>query len=93
MIPTAHSEQAVGLDESACSLDFDGGPGMFDSGIFGEASGRPAPVSVETFHALKQRQTSDSAAGRSAMAGRTNLLNWGRQRRPAGLFPERVPRS
>ena len=93
VIPTAHSEQAVGLDESACSLDFDGGPGMFDSGIFGEASGRPAPVSVETFHALKQRQTSDSAAGRSAMAGRTNLLNWDGNGAPAGLFPERVPRS
>ena len=93
VIPTAHSEQAGGLDEAACSLDFDGGPGMFDSGMFGEASGRPAPVSVETFHALKQRQTSDSAAGKSALAGRTNLLNWDGNGVPDGLFPDKESRS
>ncbi|MFZ2242460.1 MAG: nitrate reductase subunit beta [Gordonia amarae] len=93
VIPTAHSEQADGLDEAECSLDFDGGPGMFDSGMFGEASGRPAPVSVETFHALKQRQTSDSAAGKSALAGRTNLLNWDGNGVPAGLFPDKESRS
>ena len=93
VIPTAHSEQAGGLDETACSLDYDGGPGMFDSGMFGEASGRPAPVSVETFHALRQRQTSDSPTGKSALAGRTNLLNWDGNGAPAGLFPEKAPRT
>ena len=89
VIPTAHLEQAEKLEETACSLDHDGGPGMFESSAFGEASGRPAPVSVETFHALKQRQTSDTAAGAGSMADRVNLLNWDGNGTPAGLFPDR----
>jgi nitrate reductase beta subunit len=93
VIPTAHLEQAEKLDEMGCSLDYDEGPGMFDSSPFGEASGRPAPVSVETFHALKQRQNTDTAAGEHAMAGRTNLLNWDGNGAPPGLFPERIPRA
>ncbi|WP_238422472.1 nitrate reductase subunit beta [Gordonia sp. 'Campus'] len=93
VIPTAHLEQAEKLDEMGCSLDYDEGPGMFDSSPFGEASGRPAPVSVETFHALKQRQNTDTAAGERAMAGRTNLLNWDGNGAPPGLFPERIPRA
>ena len=93
VIPTAHLEQAEKLDEMGCSLDYDDGPGMFDSSPFGEASGRPAPVSVETFHALRQRQTTDTAAGEHTMAGRTNLLNWDGNGAPPGLFPERVPGS
>ena len=47
---------------------------MYESGPFGEASGRPAPVAVETFQALKQRQTSDGAiapAESSCAAGST----------------------
>ncbi len=93
VIPTAHLEQAEKLDEMACSLDYEDGPGMFDSSAFGEASGRPAPVSVETFHALKQRQTTDTAAGEHTMAGRTNLLNWDGNGVPAGMFPERELRD
>ncbi|MGW0036812.1 nitrate reductase subunit beta [Gordonia sp. NPDC003376] len=93
VIPPAHLEQATNLDEMACSLDYDDGPGMFESGAFGEASGRPAPVSVETFHALRQRQTSDSATSESVLAGRTNLLNWDGNGVPAGLFPRREDRS
>ncbi|MFE0750454.1 nitrate reductase subunit beta [Gordonia sp. NPDC058843] len=93
VIPTAHLEQAEKLDEMGCSLDYDEGPGMFDSSPFGEASGRPAPVSVETFHALRQRQTTDTAAGEHTMAGRTNLLNWDGNGAPPGLFPERIPGS
>ena len=61
VIPNAHEERAHELEEIGCSLDFEGGPGMYGSGPFGEASGRPVPVAVETFNALKQRQTSDSA--------------------------------
>ncbi|MEP6648852.1 MAG: hypothetical protein ABJA74_02930 [Lapillicoccus sp.] len=56
VIPTAHVERAHELEELGCSLDFDEGPGMYESGPFGEASGRPAPVAVETFNALRQRQ-------------------------------------
>ena len=89
VIPTAHLEQAHALEETACPLDYDDGPGMYESGPFGEASGRPEPVSVETFHALKNRQTSDTPAGESTLRGRTNLLNWDGNGTPAGLFPEK----
>ena len=89
VIPKAHVEQAHDLEELGCSLDYDEGPGMYDSGAFGEASGRPTPVAVETFHALRQRQTSDTAQGRD-MRGRVNLLNWDGNGRPPGLFPDRT---
>ena len=74
VIPKAHAETARGLEETACSLDFDGGPGQFESGPFGHASGRPIPVAVETFHALKERQTSEVFVPLESM--RVNLLNW-----------------
>lgn len=45
-----------------CSLEFDEGPGMFESGPFGEASGRPVPVALEIFNATRLRQTADSDA-------------------------------
>ncbi|WP_448221762.1 nitrate reductase subunit beta [Gordonia iterans] len=76
VIPTAHTEEGHRLEEMACSLDYDDGPGMYESGPFGEASGRATPVSVETFQALKQRQTSDRAADTTALRDRVNLLNW-----------------
>ena len=44
---------------------------------FGEGSGHPVPVAVETFHALRRRQT--------------NLLNWDGRGRPESLFPEAGP--
>ena len=50
-------------------------------------SSGPAPVSVETFHALKQRQTTNTAAGEASMAGRVNLLNWDGNGVPNGMFP------
>ncbi|GAB41166.1 MULTISPECIES: nitrate reductase subunit beta [Gordonia] len=89
VIPTAHLEQAEQLDEMACSLDYEDGPGMYESGPFGEASGTPTPVSVETFHALKQRQTTDTATSSHRLANRTNLLNWDGNGSPEGLFPDR----
>jgi nitrate reductase beta subunit len=95
VIPKAHVEQAHELEELGCSLDYDEGPGMYasggayGSGAFGEASGKPAPVAVETFHALKQRQTSEAPAGSSQLRGRVNLLNWDGNGSPPGLFPER----
>jgi nitrate reductase beta subunit len=88
VIPTAHVEQGHQLEEMACSLDFEDGPGMYESGPFGEASGRPTPVSVETFQALRQRQTSDRAADAEALRGRVNLLNWDGNGSPGGMFPE-----
>jgi nitrate reductase beta subunit len=91
VIPTAHVEQAHMLEEIGCSLDYDEGPGMYESGPFGEASGRPAPVAVETFAALKQRQQAETAASTTSsghLRGRVNLLNWDGNGTPPGLFPE-----
>ncbi|HEY4422013.1 MAG TPA: nitrate reductase subunit beta [Pseudonocardia sp.] len=89
VIPTAHEGDAHQLEELACSLDGDGRPGMLDSGPFGESSGRPSPVSVETFHALRDRQTSDAVSPTGGHGGRVNLLNWDGRGRPDGLFPPR----
>ncbi|MET0740229.1 MAG: nitrate reductase subunit beta [Candidatus Nanopelagicales bacterium] len=92
VIPVAHAEDARALDatadEARCSLDYDEGPGMYASGAFGEASGRPVPVAVETFHALKQRQSSEGFVEPGATSGRVNLLNWDGVGVPHGLFPE-----
>jgi nitrate reductase / nitrite oxidoreductase, beta subunit len=74
VIPAAHAETARGLEELGCSLDVEGGPGSYESGPFGEASGRPTPVAVENFHALKQRQTTEVLIPVDAV--RVNLLNW-----------------
>jgi nitrate reductase beta subunit len=96
VIPSAYAEQAHDLEETACSLDFDGGPGMLESGPFGEASGRPVPVSVETFHALRERQTSSGIEGapeESRLRGRVNLLNWDGKGAPPGMFPPRPPEA
>lgn len=89
VIPTAHAEQAHQLEELGCSLDFEGGPGMLDSGPFGEASGRPVPVAVETFHALKHRQTADDVADPQDRSARVNLLNWDGKGVVDGMFPKR----
>ena len=87
VIPSAYAEQGHQLEELACSLDVDGGPGMYGSGPFGEASGRPVPVSVETFHALRQRQTSSGFADPESRAAKVNLLNWDGRGTPPGMFP------
>ncbi|WP_017541050.1 nitrate reductase subunit beta [Nocardiopsis halophila] len=89
VIPPAHAEQAHGLEELAteCSLDYEGGPGMGGWGPFGEGSGGTASVAVENFHALKQRQTTDTLAEPTDKDKRVNLLNWDGKGRPEGLFP------
>jgi nitrate reductase beta subunit len=46
-------------------------------------------VAVETFHALKNRQTSDRSTDPSGTRGRINLLNWDGKGTPQGLFPPR----
>ncbi|AMM33705.1 Nitrate reductase Z subunit beta [Sinomonas atrocyanea] len=87
VIPTAHVEQAHGLEEMGCSLDFEDGPGMYPSDAFGEGSGKPVPVAVETFYALKERQTTDSEVQPGSLRGRVNLLNWDGRGVPEGIFP------
>jgi len=93
VIPTAHAEQAHGLEELAteCSLNYDGGPGMGASGPFGEGSGETTPVAVENFHMLKDRQTSDNVVDPANKASRVNLLNWDGKGAPEGMFPDRQP--
>jgi nitrate reductase beta subunit len=91
VIPTSQTGGSYGGEEAdlGCSLDTEGGPGMYGSGPFGEASGRPMPVSVETFHALRQRQTGDTIADPQTRGARVNLLNWDGKGAPEGLFPPR----
>jgi nitrate reductase beta subunit len=96
VIPTVFSPQARDLEEMGCSLSGEGGPGMYESGPFGEGSGAPVPVAVETFHALKQRQHGEATENparrdlheRDHRRSRVNLLNWDGNGAPAGLFPE-----
>ncbi|MFL6045628.1 MAG: nitrate reductase subunit beta [Propionibacteriaceae bacterium] len=85
VIPTAHVEQAHELEELGCSLEY----GPYEQPPLGEASGRPAPVAVETFEALRQRQTSDVAVSGEELQGRVNLLNWDGKGAPEGIFPKR----
>jgi nitrate reductase beta subunit len=89
VIPTAYEAEGRQLDEIGCSLDYDGGPGMYSSGPFGEASGRSVPVSVETFHALRERQTTEGIADPEREGARINLLNWDGKGTPKELFPPR----
>ncbi len=92
VIPVAHGElhdQAGELEELACSLDYEGGPGMGGSGPFGESSGGPAPVAVENFHALRQRQTSDEFVDPADGTRRVNLLNWDGKGAAGDVMPPR----
>jgi nitrate reductase beta subunit len=85
VIPKAHTETARTLDELACSLDYEGGPGQYGSGPFGEASGRPVPVAVETFHALAARQRSEVIVPTEQRQAQVNLLNWDGRGVPLGI--------
>jgi nitrate reductase beta subunit len=85
VIPSAHTEAGRQLEELACSLDYEGGPGGYDSGPFGEASGRPVPVAVETFHALQQRQRTEVSVRADDRADLVHLLNWDGRGVPLGM--------
>ncbi len=93
VIPTAYATEGHQLEESAtdCSLSFAGGPGMYESGPFGESSGGPVPVAVETFHALAERQTTEGLSVNEREPSRVNLLNWDGKGAPTGLFPGAWP--
>ncbi|WP_353510563.1 nitrate reductase subunit beta [Intrasporangium sp.] len=88
VIPTAHVEQAHGLEELAteCPVDFDY---EAQTGVFGEGSGDLTPVAVENFRMLEERQTSDQLVSGGTKRGRVNLLNWDGKGKPGGLFPKR----
>ncbi len=88
VIPSAYAPSAGNAEEPGCSLSFDGGPGMYESGPFGEASGGPVPIAVETFHALRHRQTAEGMAANAERPSRVNLLNWDGRGVPTGMFPD-----
>ncbi|CCK51671.1 Nitrate reductase beta chain [Mycobacterium canettii CIPT 140060008] len=92
VIPTTYPTEPRMIEEPGCALSFEGGPGMFESGPFGEASGGPVPVAVETFHALHHRQTQEGMAANATRLSRVNLLNWDGRGVPAGIFPDRSAR-
>lgn len=91
VIPTSYVGElpaAAMTDDMGCSLSVDGGPGMYESGPFGQGSSTPVPIAVESFHAL---QHAGSAATGGAGRSRVNLLNWDPNGAAAGLFPEPQP--
>lgn len=91
VIPTSYAGElpaAAMTDDMGCSLSVDGGPGMYESGPFGQGSPIPVPIAVESFHAL---QHAGSAATGGAGRSRVNLLNWDPNGAAAGLFPEPQP--
>ena len=49
VIPTAYAAEGRQLEESACSLSFDSGPGMYGSRVRSGGQRRSVPVAVETF--------------------------------------------
>ena len=85
VIPTAHAEEAPPARGARhCSLDFDGGPGMDESGPFGEASGRPAPSRSRPSTRSSSDRPPTSRRSARRHAARVNLLNWdGKGRRRA----------
>ena len=58
---------------------------MYEQGPFGESSGRPVPVGVVTFHALAQRQTSETIVPTEQRDARVHLLNWDGVGVPLGM--------
>jgi nitrate reductase beta subunit len=89
VIPKAHVESARDLDEFACSLDTDGGPGMGGARSTGDVlatariPGTPMDATVESFHALKNL----TDATEPSTVGRLNLLNWNGTGITNGMFP------
>ncbi|MFE5769636.1 nitrate reductase subunit beta [Streptomyces sp. NPDC056485] len=76
VIPTGytarHAEHAD--PGTGCSLDGEGGPGMY---------------TAETFHAPPAAPGPDAEPEPGSLSGRVNLLNWNGRGAPAGLFPRR----
>ena len=91
VIPTAHVEEAHGLEELAtdCPVTSYDDELLDLSGPFGEGSGRGSatPVAVENFRMLQERQTSETLVSGGSTRGRVNLLNWDGKGAPPGIFP------
>ncbi len=90
VIPKAHVESARDLEDFACSLDTDGGPGMGGARSTGDVlatariPGTPIDATVESFHSLKNLTDPTEPS----TSGRMNLLNWnGKSGITNGMFP------
>jgi nitrate reductase beta subunit len=76
VIPAAHAEVAKDLEDLACSLDGDGGPGQFEHiGGHDSHGGSPQTVSAESFHLLKAVQE-EHAAPTAITSVMTDLPHW-----------------
>lgn len=53
VIPTAYGGEPGSVEELGCSVGYEG------QGPFGTSSGGPVPVTIESFHSLKRRQTTE----------------------------------
>ena len=87
VIPTAYAGEAHQLEETGLRLTFDGGPGMYESARSARPAADRCPVAVETFHALRERQTSDGMAANAANPSPGEPAQLGRQGAPPGMFP------
>ncbi len=83
VIPKAHVESARDLDDFACSLDTDGGPGMGGATDTARVPGTPIESTVENFRAM--RNLTDPTE--PSTPGRVNLLNWNGKGITNGIFP------
>ncbi len=79
VIPKAHVESARDLEQLACSLDTDGGPGMGGPTASEPLSGL-GPVRKTGKRNLEDPSTPSTD-------GRVNLLNWDGDKHVSGLFP------
>ncbi|MER8001310.1 nitrate reductase subunit beta [Streptomyces sp. NPDC095613] len=78
VIPTSYTAPTPGDLAAGCSLDREGGPGMYDA---------------ETFHAPPPEGAgAEPEPAGTSPRGRVNLLNWNGRGRPEGLFPRRGER-
>ncbi|WP_327360373.1 nitrate reductase subunit beta [Streptomyces sp. NBC_01296] len=86
VIPTGytarHSEHAD--PGTGCSLDGEGGPGMYTADTFHAPLAGPDPEPVPG-----ATGSTGSTGPTGSLSGRVNLLNWNGQGAPAGLFPRR----
>ena len=90
VIPSAYEGPTTGppaRGAARAALDVDGGPGMVGSGPVRRGSGRPVPVAVETFHALRERQTGEGMAANPGEPVPGQPAELGRQGPPRRAVP------
>lgn len=79
VIPTGYTTRdGGGPGPSGCSLEGEGGPGMYDADAFH----RPLPDPRQGPHAPQESEHAGMP-----LRGRVNLLDWDGRSRPDGLFP------